>query len=282
MALCGAGLSWLLTVTDLNVSAHFAASHQYSAACTHPSILVSLPFPSDAPSPTALTRWPKMIYLIRPPRVHPGSRHIFLKPSEAYSTKAALYLNLSHSLVRPELRSGYQLQYPSFVCLFLSFYTPPSSCLLGAPCDSPVAAVDRLPHAPGALERDSDDFWKSPAVQFIEASYRHPRQVSYSILSLHIPTLTTLCKHLSTTHPLLCTRRSYNDGPGLTPHRLHGDAARKSVVATGLYLLESPRAADLKRARLLTDPWGARARAGAATPYMSVDVEKVTSVFQTL
>ncbi|KAJ7244518.1 hypothetical protein C8J57DRAFT_1524992 [Mycena rebaudengoi] len=84
--------------------------------------------------------------------------------------------------------------------------------------------------------------------------------------------------------PLLRTRKSYNDGLGLAPHRLHGDAALKSVVATGLYLLESPRAADLKRARLLTDPWGARARAGCgtATPYMSVDVEKVTSGFRTL
>ncbi|KAJ7234103.1 hypothetical protein C8J57DRAFT_1531876 [Mycena rebaudengoi] len=50
--------------------------------------------------------------------------------------------------------------------------------------------------------------------------------------------------------PLLRTRKSYNDGLGLTPHRLHGDAALKSV--------------------------------GAATPYMSVDVEKVASGFRTL
>ncbi|KAJ7214126.1 hypothetical protein C8J57DRAFT_1538616 [Mycena rebaudengoi] len=335
MALCGAGLSWLLTD---NVSAHFAASHRYSAACTHLSILVSLPFPSDAPSPTALTRWPKMIYLIRPPRsVHPGSRQIFLKPSEAYSTKSALYLNLSHSLVRPELRSGYQLQYPCFVCLFLSFYTPPSSCLLGAlgrvPYVSPhpKMQLQRLPWgticAPTQRrleERDLDDFWKSPAVQvryicispFIFAFCRRidlaphgyyygahdfiPGELPYIPSTLprsphhllrlsdaflraifavltraatHAPPkrsadlifrliISTLAKSLTLSfHSIFLP--SYNDGPGLTPHRLHGDAALKSVVATGLYLLESSRAADLKRARLLTDPWGARARAGA-------------------
>ncbi|KAJ7219642.1 hypothetical protein C8J57DRAFT_1537182 [Mycena rebaudengoi] len=59
--------------------------------------------------------------------------------------------------------------------------------------------------------------------------------------------------------PLLHTRKSYNDGPGLTLHRLHGDAALKSVIHGARELGQ-----------------------GAATPYMSVDVEKVTSGFQTL
>ncbi|KAJ7210225.1 hypothetical protein C8J57DRAFT_1540025 [Mycena rebaudengoi] len=95
---------------------------------------------------------------------------------------------------------------------------------------------------------------------FIEASYRHPRLLLYPFTPYSYPDHPLQTPHH---HPLLRTRRSYNDGPGLTPHRLQGDAALKSVVATGLYLLESPRAADLKRARLLMDPWGVPARAAA-------------------
>ncbi|KAJ7223614.1 hypothetical protein C8J57DRAFT_1536042 [Mycena rebaudengoi] len=81
------------------------------------STLPSLPL--RCTSPAALRQCPHMIYLIRLPRsVLPGSRQIFLKPSETYSTKSVLHFCLSHSAVRLELCSVYQFQSSAFFSSF--------------------------------------------------------------------------------------------------------------------------------------------------------------------
>ncbi|KAJ7214290.1 hypothetical protein C8J57DRAFT_1483262 [Mycena rebaudengoi] len=94
------------------------------------------------------------------------------------------------------------------------------------------SAVDRSHHAPVHGSQLSAPSLSLLLYPFAPYSYpAHPLQIPLR-------------------RPLRRTRRSYNDGPSLTPHRLHGRTAVKSVVATGLYLLESPRTADLTRARL--------------------------------
>jgi hypothetical protein len=156
-----------LTVTD-NVSAHLAASHRYSAACTH---ILSFPFPFDAPSPAALIQWPYIIYLIRLPQsVLPGSRQTFLKPSETYSTQSVHHFCLSHCCTT-RIVLCLPIAIPRFfssvpVLLHTSIFvlyrprsrtsalhaSPPENATSTAPfAPQRSAAVDRLPHASGAL-----------------------------------------------------------------------------------------------------------------------------------
>ncbi|KAJ7236543.1 hypothetical protein C8J57DRAFT_1530091 [Mycena rebaudengoi] len=206
-----------------------------------PTRVSHAPIPSSAAAGTVRAVWrcvvPASLGFSPSPTTSP---RILLRPTDTQQLNCAVY----------------QLQSPAFSPLFLSFYTASSSCFIGGAlgripariptrkCDfngSPAAlfapqrssAVDRLHHAPvhgSQLSAPSLSLF----LLYPFAPYSYP--ATPSAVPLH--------------RPLRRTRRSYNDGPSLTPHRLHGRAALKSVVATGLYLLESPRTADLTRARL--------------------------------